>query len=509
MELDPQVQKDLASFRVHPYRSKRLKPYYRRMSKDDNHVLVDDHVKAVLEAQGFHWEENPRSIYSVEKLFKALAAYAPDKSPNVIVDKDYINGVNLAYACFGCRNSQKLHMLPMTPETVVLVTSNPQGSPGLTNYGVTKAASATRALERGIQTLRGVKAPEPCLAFKRTQFNGKTRLVWGYPYSMTVIEGLIAKPLLDRFKSGTTPMAFAKTSGALGASLRVASYHKEFAYSLDMSSFDSTISPKLIKVAFGIIASWFNLDEVEPVTGLSFLEILSIIQQYFIKTPIVMPDGNIYKGKRHGVPSGSFFTQLIDSIVNVIIGGAIASRFALHVSRKDIFVLGDDMLFWSNRKVDLDGIAHYANTHFGVKLHGSEKSAIFHFDEPIHFLGRIWENGLPNLDEQGIVQRMVYPERFRKYSKNPDVREKQVKMLILSFAANYRHGWKIAYSLLEPSNSNLARGCANIDVNVYARGCDPGDFDPDMLSGLQRYILKYHASPDKADIPITAMQYWL
>jgi hypothetical protein len=39
-------------------------------------------------------------------------------------------------------------------------------------------------------------------------------------------------------------MAFAITSGALGSKLRVASYHKEFAYSLDMSQFDATLPKK-------------------------------------------------------------------------------------------------------------------------------------------------------------------------------------------------------------------------------------------------------------------------
>lgn len=507
--MESQVQKDLELFYVHPYRSKRLAGYFKNMSRDNPKILVDDNVKDMLLAQGYTISESPRSIYNVAKLYEALSAYAPGKIQKPKACDEFTSGISLAYACFARNKRDYLHPLPFTPETIVAVTSNPSGSPGVTNYGCSKAESATRALERGLQTLKGQKKPEPCLAFKRTQFNNKTRLVWGYPYSMTVIEGLIAKPLNDRFKNGCTPMAFAMTTGSLGTKLRVASYHKEWAYSLDMSSFDATISSELIHIAFKILLTWFDPTEVEPVSGLTVREIFRLIERYFVYTPIVMPDGNIYHGKDHGVPSGSYFTQMVDSIVNVIIGGTISKRFGLDVSKKEIFVLGDDLLMWSNRKMDLDVIAEFASYQFGVKLHGSEKSKIYHYDEEIHYLGRDWEDGLPTLDEDEVIKRMVFPEKFRRYSKDPKVRKRQVHMLILAYAATYRSAWRIAYNLLDPSNSNIHNGCANIDVGVYC-GEGAGERpDPEHLSGLTRYRMKYGFTEDKDDIPITALQYWL
>lgn len=509
--MDAKVQKDLELFTIRPYRSKRLQPYFNGpMSKDDDHVLVDDNVKDALEAQGYHVEESPRSIYSVDKLFEALSAYAPGKVQHPVKDTTYSAGIALARKCFARpKDEPQLHVLPFTPETVARVTSNPTGSPGVTNYGCTKAESMTRALERGLQTLKRVKQSEPCLAFKRTQFNGKTRLVWGYPYSETVIEGLIAKPLLDRFKKGNTPMAFAMTTGALGAKLRVASYHHEWAYSLDMSQYDATLSAPLINQAFRILETWFDMDEIEPQSGLAVREIFQHVEYYFIHTTIVMPNGKIYIGKDHGVPSGSYFTQMIDSVCNVIIAGAISARFGLGIDRREIFVLGDDILLWSNRKMGLDAIARFANNAFGVKLHGEEKSKIYHYDEPIHFLGRDWEGGMPTLSEEEIIKRMVYPESFRKYSKDAKTRQRQVHMMILSYAAVYRAAWSIAYNLLDGSQSNLARGCANLDVNVYIREGDAGEMDDHALSGLERYRRKYILDDERRDIPITATQYWI
>lgn len=506
------MNEDLSFFRKHPYRMKRLRPYYERMSKDHLGEIFDDNVGAALKAQGFSISDSPRSVYRVDKLYDALARFSPVNYPRLVVDPNvqfgtYMDqGMALAKACFRSHLDYKLQPLPMTPETVIKVTSNPSGSAGLTMYGCTKAEAQVRALERGLQVLKGLKKPEPCLAFYRTQFNDKTRLVWGYPYDMTLIEGLIAWPLLQHLKGGRTPMAFAMTSGALGTKLRVSSYHKEWAYSIDLSAFDSSISSTLIWRAFRIIESWFDPDEVEPVSGCKVSQIIKLIRDYFIHTPIVMPDGNVYLGKRHGVPSGSFFTQIVDSIVNVMIAGTLGARFKLNIDKNDIYVLGDDLLIWSNRKVDLDRLAEFANHWFGVKMHGAEKSAVFHFDEAVHYLGRDWNNGLPNLETSEILKRMAWPERFRKYPQDPVKKQRAIHLLILSYAATYWNAWGIAQKLLG-SDLWYAQQSERIDGNVYGK-CDD-DQNLDHLSGLMRYQRKYGHLRERTKLTTTATQYWL
>lgn len=513
MEL--QDHERLEGFTIRPYRMKRLERYKASFNHDKETALYDSNVADMLKAQGFNIIESPRSIYRVEKLYQALSGYAKGKIPNPQPTKEYHDGIALARACFACPDvSQRLHVLPFTPETISKVTSNPSGSAGLTNYGCTKAQSQTRALERGLQTLSREKQPEPCLAFVRTQFNDKTRLVWGYPYSMTAIEGLVAWPLIQHFKGGYTPMAFAIPTVHLGTKLRVSSYHKEWAYSLDMSQFDATLSADLIHEAFSILRTWYDGREIEPISGCTVKQIFDTVEWYFIHTAIVMPNGYLYLGKDHGVPSGSFFTQMIDSVCNVILCGAISTRFGLNVDKSDIYVLGDDLLFWCNRKMDLNVISKYANTSFGVKLHGAEKSAIYHYDEAIHYLGRDWANGLPSLDEDEIVKRMVFPESYRKYSQDPEEKKRQVHMLILSYASVYRRGWRIASRLFGLEDTFRGCGSSAVDPYVYSKGLHVYDeMDPRYLSGLQRYQRLYtyaeHLKQKKADIPVTPVQYWL
>lgn len=497
--------KTASSFTVRPFRMHRLDDYCKRMSSDRDNVQYDPNVAAVLKAQGFNWAETPRSIYKVDKLYEALSKYAPGKIQDVVSSAEVQHGIALARACFAKPKDEPfLTPLPLTIDTVDMLTSNPTGSAGLTAWGVKKQDAMLRGLERGEQTLLREKAPEPCIAFTRTQFDEKTRLVWGYPYSMTVLEGLVARPLIDRFKgSSLTPMAFGMSTHKMGSKLRVASRHSRYAYSIDMSSFDSSICGKLIRIAFGILKTWFDLSRVEPTTGKTYGEVFDIVCDYFIHTPIVMPDHKIYLGKKHGVPSGSYFTQMVDSIANVIIGGTISAKFHMNVDKTDIFVLGDDLLLWSDRNVDLVQLANYASNEYGV-VFNPNKSEKFLWSDTIKYLGRLWDDGIPDQDLDKVIARMVYPERFRTYSEDPKQREREVKLLLAAFASTY----KCANHILKQANgTNGTRIAPNADdIIVFREGRSP---NPDHLSGLQRFKMIYDSEKTKYPLPTSVVRMWV
>lgn len=488
-----------------PYRMKRLDDYCRRMSSDRDFVQYDPNVAAVLKEQGYRWDETPRSIYRVDKLYEALHKYDPGRIPDVQFTPEVNHGIALARACFSRpKDEPKLRPLPLTMDVVIELTSNPTGSSGLTAWGVKKEDAMLRGLERGEQTLLQEKAPEPCIAFTRTQFNEKTRLVWGYPYSMTILEGLVARPLIQRFKgSSLTPMAFGMSTHKMGSKLRTAARHNRYAYSIDMSSFDSSICARLIRISFGILKTWFDLEQCEPTTGVSYGKLFDIVENYFIHTPIVMPDHKIYLGKRHGVPSGSYFTQMIDSIANVIIGGTISAYFHMNVDKHDIFVLGDDLLLWSDRNVDLVKLANYASDLYGVEFNPS-KSERFMWNEPVKYLGRLWDKGIPDQGVDQIIARMVYPERFRTYSKEPEKKEREVKLLLAAFASTYKSANHILKLAVGTKGVVIAPNAD--DVHVFV---DNLDVDPDHLSGLQRYKMIYLRETTKYKVPASIVSMWV
>lgn len=498
-----------SGFRPKPFRAKYLKSYYAQMSRDSDKVVYDDEVADQLLEQGFSIEVAPRSLYSVEKLFDGLLKYAPSLHPLVAHSSTVSEGIVLAYRLFAKpKDAPALSALPLDLRSVAELTSNPSGSPGLTNYGYKKRDSMVKGLESAKKILRGEKLPEPCLAFKRTQFNGKTRLVWGYPYSMTILEGLVARPLITEYQKGFTPMAFAMPVGVLGSKLRVSSYHNKYAYSFDMSSYDSSLAATLIRSAFYIIKSWYDLDaEIgEGEWRCTLRQLFNWVERYFINTPIVMPDGKVYWGKGHGVPSGSYFTQIVDSIVNVMLCGAVNSKFNMGVSARSILVLGDDMLFWSDKNVSLNEIALYLNRTFGVKMN-PEKSKVYKQSETIHYLGRDWTNGVPSLDVDEIIKRMVYPETYRIRSSDPDERRREVRMLIASYAAVYKGAWEIAEKLLVRTELSNQRGVEQFDIAAYSGGDSSHGVQPDHLSGYERFRRKYFMKGMRS-IPNTALGFW-
>jgi len=85
---------------------------------------------------------------------------------------------------------------------------------------------------------------------------------------------------------------------------------------LDWSSFDSTIPVWLIHEAFDVIWSTYTFPS-ESIRK-KFEPVFKYIKNYFIHTPIMLSDGVVWQ-KSHGIPSGSSFTQLVGSIVNILV----------------------------------------------------------------------------------------------------------------------------------------------------------------------------------------------
>ena len=81
--------------------------------------------------------------------------------------------------------------------------------------------------------------------------------------------------------------------------------------SVDESRFDSNVTTWLINIAFDILKD--NIIFPDEMSRHAF----SYSLEFFIHTPVIMPDGKMWL-KHTGVPSGSFFTSMIDSIVNRI-----------------------------------------------------------------------------------------------------------------------------------------------------------------------------------------------
>jgi len=446
-----------------PFRRRQLQSYLSQMSEPQTHVVFDDHVASILEHQGFHWDEDPRSIYEPEQLYTSLKRYATDWDEFEYLDSHMKYGFSMAYKIFakpkGCDCLPTLTTTEVISQALKL--SKSSGIPMMT----TKAESLTYSVDREEQVRQRLKAPNPCVAYKRTQAGNKTRLVWGYPLEMTIMEARFARPLINQFKRRRSPMAFGMSKTELGAIIHrydVDSPGKIVA--LDYSGFDTTISKTMIKYAFRILSTWFT---EEDCAEFGYDNLVS----YFIKTPIVMPDGHLYRGKEHGVPSGSYFTQLVDSIVNVALCYTLSSRFGFKFCSYSLLVLGDDSIFnIQSGDVDLLAWASYLEE-FGLRLNVN-KSFI---DEP-HFLGAYWNRGKPDATLAGLVNKAVFPEKFRVYEVTPRTGAEAV---LRSYASSYLS----AYVLLPMGNRRYESRTLDFPP--------PGEvINPTHLSGSDRFLLE-------------------
>jgi hypothetical protein len=435
-----------------------------QMSKPNPDGLFDAFTAEILRQQGFTVHEDPRSVYDPQQLYTALNRYATDWSKFEHLDEHLEFGFRKAYKIFARPKSwSKLKVLSDEQvATKALKLEKSSGLPLMTS----KAASLTYSFDRERQVRMKRKAPNPCVAYKRTQAGNKTRLVWGYPLEMTIMEARFARPLIERFLGADTPMAFGKSKIELGARL-----HRYFrdqpgtTVCLDYSKYDTTLSCVMLKEAFRILSTWFTEEDLEHFGW-------DIVVTYFITTPIVMPDGHLYVGKHHGVPSGSYFTQLVDSVCNVAISYALAHKFNFRFRPEALYVMGDDVIMQVSSKVTHDTLrqwAQYLNSEFSLQLHDDEKTVLGR----VHFLGAFWDKGKPDADIQELANKAAQPETFRDFGGQP--REGAVGVL-RSYASQYLSAHRF-----------LPTG---IRLSGRLKDMPPGNGVPEdkHLSGSDRYL---------------------
>lgn len=151
----------------------------------------------------------------------------------------------------------------------------------------------------------------PCILFTRTQEGNKTRDVYGYPFSDTLNEMRFYRPILDYQKKYSPWRTALLGPGLVDETIsRMFNRKKEddVFVSIDFSSYDKSISPKLQAYAFEFISKLYQS---------SYSSELQYILNRFQTIGLLTPDG-VLNGY-HGVPSGSTFTNEVDSIVQYLI----------------------------------------------------------------------------------------------------------------------------------------------------------------------------------------------
>lgn len=311
---------------------------------------------------------------------------------------------------------------------------HPDKSPGLpyTKFGIKKK----RDVEPNVikQYVHNVKygyythCKTPCTAAARTMISktgDKFRLIWVYPCHMTFAEGMFAQPLIK---------AYQERRGAYGLWICYARGDAKYLTSLkkgckllglDWSAFDTRVPSWLIRDAFSILRE--NLDFRRyhewgaPTDDYTLPRLWSHVIKYFIDTPIQLPSGKVLV-KHQGVPSGSYFTNLVDSVCNAI----VVHYCLLHqnVVMRHFWCLGDDSLVITPTSLSLDTLAGTAADVFGFKLN-IDKSE---FGEEVSFLGYHLRQGRPMADYDKLIGQLLCPADSDAYAEEFIVRARALQL---------------------------------------------------------------------------------
>jgi len=252
----------------------------------------------------------------------------------------------------------------------------------------------------------------------------KLRVVSMFDLINIIAELTFAKPFQQRLAK---EWSYAGGKDEHGISSIISTWRSRYDYfrSIDYSSFDQTISSWLIEDAFSVVKHAFGtLSEEED-------KLFNLIVHDFIHKRFIVNEGIVESHR--GVPSGSMFTQIIDSIVNII----VVRTFYNSVGKEaKMIVMGDDNAIFTNCDIPLSELASYVGKNFGLSVKVDDKSNEGRTKiDDIKFLSRYWKDAGQWRHPHQLLSRLAFPERWRNY--NDEVRPEHV---VFAFILTYKLG---------------------------------------------------------------------
>ena len=331
--------------------------------------------------------------------------------------------------------------------------------------------SKSKSMEKDLNVAKALSsgrvAPPPAVGYYRTQAD-KVRLVWGYPLSMILIEGTYMLPIEKALRSHELPFVYGYSSSGIQGRLACIGY-EPIQYCLDWSKFDSTLPRVVIHQCFNIVRSWFTSVNKET---------WNLVERYFTTCPILMPDGFIYHGRKKGVPSGSWFTQLIGSMANQWLVSYIAYVTGDHINSE--VYMGDDSVLGMER---MPTVQRWVRVAMEVGMTINPAKQVVTHGEP-HFLKHYWGGMFTRRPVRETVERLVTSERWKKFETKDEYLDytvdKAKSLLVDNVAAFDLLSKYIAWRFRKPlpmvrirmaagdlvTGSNLRRGWGEADTKL-------------------------------------------
>lgn len=285
----------------------------------------------------------------------------------------------------------------------------------------------------------------PYIGYTRTQLTNvfeklKVRAVWGSPFHHIIAEGLSAQPIIEQVIQRSTFIHLGEDP-TISVPRKITQLSRDYKwlYTYDWSTFDATTSRLEINLAFDVVESLTTFRHEED------HDAFKLMRELFIYKKVIAPDGGIYTVST-GVPSGSLWTNIIDSIVNKFrinyLWNVITGE-----SMEDLETHGDDGVGGSDRFVPATQLAEEARK-YGWELN-PDKSVATNHAEQIEFLGRTTRGGLSKREVERCLRLLIFPEypvesaqisAYRAESINEDVGRTSERISAIASSLKRKYG---------------------------------------------------------------------
>lgn len=392
------------------------------------------------------YDLKPRSVYKPSMLIDPLVKYLTEVDAYEY-DKGILNKAT-------SRVKRAFYVGKLEPLALDDVTYRPDTNAGAP-YFLPKGEVSEWAFSEARMIMRG-KSPEPLTVFHRGKNDTEVRPVYGYPFAMTLLESRFFMPYQRELMLHASPYVGGKMEGDIAAYINEMRWKSSSILEIDYTGFDGSLSSHLIGRAFDVIQNCFTMNAEEE-------KCWKIIMRYFVTAPMLLPDGYVIKGRRHGVPSGSMFTQLIDSICNAILVEYVKLRLGIMTSR--YYVLGDDCVIGIIGKSPTLEKINWVLSELGVSIN-SVKSSLTKVQHggTVHFLGHNRQSFILQRPIEESIRKVLTPERvdLRIFSSDKAVRaEAYVERL-----RAYQEDNQLAWSSIQRVINLLKRGFPDALPNV-------------------------------------------
>ncbi len=352
------------------------------------------------------------SFYTVEGHIKSINEYGrphmPEPStPEWQQTKDHVKNMFKGFTKVSAIPSNQFDRVSYVSSSAAgFGYTGKKGDPGNYEKARSIASSIAHSVKEG-NTVEQVINSTPDLAFSRTQLTPyllkeKIRNVWGEAFHTFMLEALYAQPVVDYFIR-VDEFYYIGKDPLKRVPITIEEYLKKFCtiYSVDWSGFDASAQAYEIRFAFECI------EEMIIFAPSDRKAIFDYLIEVFIFRKVIRPDG-IEVVKDLGVPSGSAFTNLIDSIINYtriqFIWKSLTGNFV------EMKVQGDDSFIGVTERqvipsIEIDNFCRP----YGWKVNWT-KTEVCHRAKLPSFLARTIKQGQMYREELELLRKFVYPE---------------------------------------------------------------------------------------------------